>query len=394
MKKAGKELLEIGIRKCCAILYRGMWVLPVKPGRIFFQSYEKAIGYCGNPKYLCEFLRAQEAGYELVYAIGKGVIPPEIPGVRFVRLYSRAWLKSVATAGTIIMNVRAPLFLSRRKRQLTINTWHAGGAYKRIGIAGADAGNEKILALSNERNRRYFNLFLSSSEKFTETNILEAFRYDGRILQSGMPRNDLFFDRERVKEANRKIRQEYRLKEDDFAILIAPTFRAEGKEKNTGFAGFPMEILEKRIREKTGRRPVFLIRKHHRDTTAYRFGDNVLDVSGWADTQELLCAADLLVTDYSSVMWDYCLMKRPILLYVSDVKKYEAQDRGFYTPIRTWPGILCEGPEEMEKCLETLERTDFEKKDEEYLTRMGSFEQGTACAQVLEAIRAFHGTEP
>ena len=386
MKNAIKETVRIGIRKGFAILYRMLWIFPVRKKLIFFQSYEKAIGYCGNPKYLCEYLLQAGAGYELIYAVNRNAEKPEIPGVMFIEYGGLQWLRALATAGTVIFNARAPLFLTRRKGQTTINTWHAGGAYKKTGVSVAGAGNERVMCLSNEKNRKYFSLYLSSSEKFTETNIRQAIGYEGKILNSGMPRNDLFFDERRTAEADRKIREGLGLKKEDYLVLVAPTFRADGDGRNGNYAGFPFDKAERILREETGRKVVFLIRKHHKDPTEYPIGQGMKDVSGYDDTQELLCAADLLMTDYSSVIWDFCLLNRPAILYATDRQEYERADRGFFTPIESWPAVLCETETEIEECLRKAVREDPKDRNAKYLASMGSYEKGKACETVCREI--------
>lgn len=381
MKTGLRETLGILVRNLFSLLFRMLWIFPVNKNRVFFQSYESAVGYRGNPKYLCESLRQSGGNLDLVFALRRDLPRPQVPGVRFVTFQSPAWFYALATSGTVVWNVRAPLFLSRRKNQLIINTWHAGGAYKKTGVSASGVGGDKMLALSNERNRKYFNLFLSSSEKFAETNIRRAFGYEGKILDSGMPRNDLFFDGEAVARVRESVRKSLNLG-DAFVVLIAPTFRSDGIGENMCFASFPFGQVKQVLEQETSRPVVFLLRKHHKDPTPFRFEGKIVDVSAWEDVQELLCAADLLVTDYSSVMWDFCLLKRPILLYAPDAEKYEQSDRGFFTPIRSWPGILCEGPEKMADALQELSETDFPARYDAYLRSMGSCENGNACKLV------------
>ena len=390
MKESVKEFLRVLSRRGVSVLFRLLWIFPVKRNRVFFQSYEQAIGYCGNPMYLCEYLRIRKGGEQLIYSLQPGADRPEAPGVRWIGFRSFSWYYYLATSGTVVWNCRAPLFLSRRRNQLVLNTWHAGGAYKRIGI-GADGKPDPMLTLSNERNRKYFNLFLTSSARFTETNIRLAIGYQGRTLECGMPRNDLFFDAERVARTNREVRKELGLREEEFLVLTAPTFRGEGGGESGFFTDFPLETVERKLREKTGRPVRFLIRKHHRDRSVPQGGGNRTDVSGFRDTQRLLCAADLLITDYSSIMWDFCLLNRPTLLYVPDAEVYERKDRGFFTPVSTWPGIVCEQPEKLEECLETLFRTDFRAKYDRYRESVGGCESGRACEETVRAMREFHG---
>lgn len=377
-------VIKLFARKMCSVLYKLLWIIPLKKKRVFFQSYEKASGFVGNPKYIAEYLSDQDKGYELVFTVRKKEDANKAgKGIKFILYHSFEWLYCLATSKTVIMNVRAPIFLSRRKGQLVINTWHAGGAYKRIGVSTEK--DNKMLEYSNRQNRKYFNLFLSSSEKFTETNIREAFGFAGKVLKCGMPRNDIFFDADRIHKNNKLIRERYSLGEA-FIVLVAPTFCNEGNNQNPNFIEFPFDCVENEIKKRLNKEIIFMVRKHHRDQTEYDFKKTTLDVSDYDDVQELLCAADMLITDYSSIMWDFCLLKRPILLYIPNAEKYISSDRGFYTDPHEWPGTACENPEDLNQCLSVLMSDEGASLCNRHLQKMGSYEKGNACEMVANEI--------
>lgn len=110
-----------------------------------------------------------------------------------------------------------------------------------------------------------------------------------------------------------------------------------------------------------------------------------VNVSDYPDMQELICCSDLLITDYSSTMWDFALLGRPCYLFVPDRKEYE-KERGFYTPMEEWPGIVCNNAEEL---LGKIRELDFEysrKIAEQYLKKAGSYEKGHAAEMLAHII--------
>ena len=113
--------------------------------------------------------------------------------------------------------------------------------------------------------------------------------------------------------------------------------------------------------------------------------DGVVDVSLYPDVQELLAAADMLVSDYSSIIWDYSLLKRPCFLFIPDVKDY-LDERGVYTPIQTWPGIVAETNQELCNRVLSFDEASYAKRIEKYHEDMGCYEKGTACQKTAERI--------
>ena len=111
-----------------------------------------------------------------------------------------------------------------------------------------------------------------------------------------------------------------------------------------------------------------------------------IDATSYPDMQELLCAADILISDYSSTIWDFSLMKKPCFLYCPDLDYYMNYDRGTYTPIETWPGILCRSNEELEQAILHFNEEEYIKKVEKHHRDLGSYETGHACEQVCRRI--------
>lgn len=391
------DYLQIVIRLAMRQVMKLCWVFPVQKNRILLESYNGA-SYSCNPKYLSEYLETQHAGeYELVWSLEQ---PDSFPlfekehHVRTVRRHSPRWFYHYLTAGVRVTNFPTQkTYFPKRKSQLVINTWHAGGAYKRTGIISEHVqGNNGLEKWRRREQAGQIDLFLSSSPKFTETNIRAAYNYTGKVLNSGLPRNDVFFDASRVKENAEKIRKKYNI--SDLIVLYAPTYR--GSTTNTKeLPLFPTEALAKGIKVRYGCSLTILSRAHYLDRYLLPADEEtenrprVIDVTKYPDMQELLCAADILVTDYSSSIWDYALLGRPALLYVPDLELYEAKDRGFFTPISEWPGIVCRDADALYEALYGLDEEACREKAKKHLEQFQSYECGKACEITEQAIRNF-----
>ncbi len=394
-----KDRILIASRLTAQQCMKLFWVFPVKRNKVLFESYEGKAYSC-NPKYLSEYLETHHAGeYELVWSF----VQPELfqhlaadHHFRAVRRRSLRWYYEYLTAGVRISNASSELsYYPKRKRQLVINTWHAGGAYKRTGIVSEYVEeNNDFQKWRRRAQAGHFDLFLSSSPVFTETNIRAAYGYFGKVLNCGLPRNDLFFDADRVRTCSEKVRRELGI--SGFVVLFAPTYR--GNTKNTfELPPFPLEAIVSGIKKRFGCSPTVLMRAHYfmkyheQNLTADGNADGVrvIDVTQYPDMQELLCAADLLVTDYSSSIWDYALLGRPCVLYTPDLEYYESSDRGFFTPINEWPGIICRDADALYNTLCNLDEDACKEKAMRHLEQFQSFERGCACEMTAETIQHF-----
>ncbi|MDO4620013.1 MAG: CDP-glycerol glycerophosphotransferase family protein [Lachnospiraceae bacterium] len=381
--------LQIGARDSVYYLLKLLQTLPMKKNSIVFEEYQGRSASC-NPRAIYEYLRTNYPGrFSYVWAFkDPEAFREEFAGtdVTLVRYGSFEWIRACVQAGTVIYNIGEASYIPRRKGQLTINTWHAGGAFKRVGLS-----SEKESALHHWQHdivpSRQTAVYLSSSDTFTKYNIREAYHFTGTVWNSGMPRNDLFFDRDKMQAAAMKARETLGLDEESLLVLYAPTYRG-GIEKGDGGAKvtFPARELVKAVEERFERPCRLLFRTHYLDKNTYAEEEGITDVSSYPNMQELLAAADILITDYSSSMWDFALTGKPCLLFVPDLEYYAGEDRGFYTPPETWPGMLCHNDAELAESIRSLDLGNCVRIAETSLAAFGSCEHGDASKKVCEAI--------
>lgn len=373
---------KFAVRWCIRKALKICFILPVKKDRILFSSYSGE-AYACNPKYISEYLCSHYPGrFELIWAFQRPEAFANLKGIKPVKYYSVKRLIYAMTAGILVSNCGQGSFLPKRKEQLWIETWHGGGGYKKEAFREGNSEG-RIRRWYLKHNLGDSSLFLSSCRHFTENNLYQNFHFAGEVLESGLPRNDLLLDRERKEKVAEYVRKKLGI--NGYVVIYAPTFRGE---KSMGYRtdmGFPYAEVISALEKKTGKSVTILKRAHPSCVMADRMLKQVLDVTEYPDMQELLCAVDLLITDYSSCMWDHALSGKPCLLFIPDLEEYE-RNQGIYGSVEKWPGIPCRNAEELLNAIKGMDEERCAELAREHLKFFGSYEKGTATQQVCERI--------
>jgi len=280
------------------------------------------------------------------------MIPPA--GASAVVYESPEWYEALARSRYIVGNTHLPSWILRREGQVIVQTWH-GTPLKRIGFDfDNDWFSDTAYLEALEREGKQWSLLVSPNS-FSTPILKRAFRYEGEILASGYPRNDVLLADDREKHAE-QVRRTLGLPEGKKIVLYAPTWREDRVRHNGGHA-LDLRLDVEQAREALGDDHVLLIRPHaHVVEPVPGTGDGfVWDVGSYPDIQDLYLIADVLVTDYSSVMFDYAITGRPILFFTYDLEHYRDALRGFYFDFEaTAPGPLLHTSEELVGALRDL----------------------------------------
>lgn len=382
MKKDIADKVHILILEILRGLIHVLYFIPICQNRILFSSYIGE-GYSCNPKYISEYLQREYPGeYEIVWAFKNVDRFSNVKGIRCIQYKSLKWVFYEITSKVIVGNNGA-VWIPRRKGQLIIDTWHGGGCYKKVAT-----DNKNSSELANYRTKisgREVNLYLSSSEYFSENVIRKSFMFSGEILSSGMPRNDILFEngdvqpKQNLREA---IAQKYSFDSEKYIVLFAPTWR-KGTQRTE-----QLEVSEirKAIKKRFGKEAVILGRGHHTENGILE--QNVIDVTTYPDMQELLAVTDMLITDYSSSMWDFSFTGKPCFLFTPDLDTY-SMDPGFDCSIYSWGFPVCKSNRELLSSIEQFDADDYKQKMEKHHCTLINYETGHACEKVCEYIRTF-----
>lgn len=301
----------------------------------------------------------------------------------------------LATAQVWVDNSRKAYGTAKRKNQLYIQTWHAALEFKAVGMFRGKLF-PRIAYLVSRYDSRLADYVLSNSEWCTQR-YPKMLLYDGKILKTGSPRCDIFTTKQT--ELYRSIRERYGIPSDGKVVMFAPTFRGGGqKGKRQVYSEEPtldFEMLSNTLHEKFGGTWYIFLRLHPQ-LAAQMEGiplknqsEYMVDVSQADDMNEVLAAADVFVTDYSSSAFDAVNMRIPVFLYADDLKEY-VEDRGeLMWDMKKLPFGVAETNEELREIIRGFEQKGYEDAVGEFLTECGVVEDGKASARVADVIEEF-----
>ena len=346
--------------------------------------FETFAGKAGgdNPGALCKEMVRRGLETDLVYSVLDRSV--EVPaGVRSVVRFSSEYFELLGRARYLIVNASLPYFFRKRPGQLYFQTWH-GSPLKRI------AHDRPHLDFFNWHHRRQLLIardgwdYLLSQSDFCTGALRSAFRYDGEVLELGYPRNDVMSSPE-APEVRARVRKALGLADDAHVILYAPTWRdnqRQGRVFNKVLYLEPETIIERLDNA------VVLVRGHYNSVRAAEGNDpegRVIDVTRYPDIADLYLAADALVTDYSSVFFDFVLTDKPMVFLAPDLTEYRDNNRGFYLDYHsTVPGPVCETTAEVVACLAGEDR--HREARAAFRQRFASHDDGAASERVVDAI--------
>lgn len=388
-----KHLLKTYTVLLTRFLLRAGHILPVKKRRVLFSAYE-GLQYGCNPKYIFEALKERYPETECIWVLND---PEKLPAkyqgmVRTVKFLTIPHLKALLTSHVIVSNLGIEPILPKRKKQFFINTWHGGGAYKQVSaeLDMFSVSQKRYVRTMRDLRAGMTDMFLSSCRRFSEVSSKDFAVPSDRFIKSGMPRNDRFFNRNEKDrdELRKQICDRYGLDSGNLLVLYAPTFRGNHRDQENIDNKVCCPEVATPFRKRFGRPVSFLFRSHiskNSPVQKKRTDCTVVDFTGYPDMQELLEIADILITDYSSSIWDFSLTAKPGFLYTPDLRDY-LESRGFYTPISDWPYPYAEDIEGFIKLIENYSEENNKERIVRHQELLGNYEKGTATTQVVETI--------
>lgn len=362
------------------------WILPINNRLIFFSSYEGKQFSC-NPKSVYEAIIEGYSKYRFVWEYNNELLPKELDNNHtvIVKHNSLSYFIKIATSKYLITNSGISSGISLRKKQICVNTWHGGGAYKKVGaviqenVNGTSYNEMRIIAEQT-------NAFISSSKEFTEVMIPSTLIPREKFLDIGMPRNDIFFNSSKYKQKQMEVKRFFNLNDNDKIVLFAPTYRG-----NSGNTVFSVDIPDVTtvllgLHDRFGGDWKFLYRAHYYKTVQEKY-TGIINAGSYPDMQDLLCAADVLITDYSSSIWDFSLSYKPCFLFVPDLNDYLQERGGFYTDISTWPGIIVENNNIFYNSIINFDESNYRQKIDNHHRSLGSYDNGHATEKLIEYLK-------
>lgn len=353
-------------------------VLPINKKRVLVSSYY-GLGYGDNLKYVVEEL-LKNNDLEIIWLVKNKEISKTLPSkVKGVDINSFKSVYYLATSKVWIDNCRKPFILKKRKSQYYVQTWH-GFALKKI-EKDAENSLSKWYVKNAKKDSKCIDFIISDS-KFMDNIYKNSFWYNGETQILGSPRNDIIIEPKKVKE---KVYNYFKLNNSVKTVLYAPTFRADGSLKAYNL---DYDKLLKACKERYGEEFVALVRLHPNvinKSSDLTFTSKVINASTYPDMQELLSTVDIVISDYSSLMFDFALSFKPCFQFATDIEEYK-KDRDFYFDLNSLPFPLATNNEELFSNIINFEKDSYYSGLKDFYDKVGMNLKGDASIKTAEII--------
>lgn len=344
-------------------------------------------GYGDNPKYIVDEILRQDPSVDIVWLVNDHVSTKEFPtGIRTVKIGSPKAAYEYATAHIWIDNIKNNFKGIKRPGQFYLQTWHGGIAFKKIEKA-VESHLDPSYVEASKKDSKITDVILSDS-KWVTNSIRENFWYDGEILETGFPRNDAFFNN--TNETEERVRQFYNISPNTKIVLYAPTFRNNVKIEDQRFL---YEVNGAKIKEACekmfGGQYIFLERVHPNVASQIDLpvSDFVKSANDYPDMQDLLVAADVLITDFSSSVFDFILNKHRVFLFAKDYDQYIASERELNFNIKEdLPFSFANSENELIQNINNYDDEKGKKDVEELINSFELEEDGHASERVAKIL--------
>lgn len=390
-----KEIKKIG-RKVVLRIYRlETRIIPVSRNTIIFES-NMGRNYTGNPK--CIYEEMVRMGLDKKYRcyIVLDDTSTYVPGnAKKIKRTRTRYFMIMGIAGIWVCDCRQPNYIIKRDKVRYIQTWH-GTPLKKLAMDMESVNMAGETNIERYKQKFYKNTrtwdYLISQNYFSTEIFKRAFAFDKTVLEIGYPRNDILFfgnNKEYITELKNKMG----LPLDKKVILYAPTWR-DNEYYEKGAYKFTQALEFDQFREKLGNEYVCIVKYHYLvkenlDWSAYEGFVYKYDMC--EDIAQLYLVSDILVTDYSSVMFDYSILRRPMVFFTYDLDEYKDNLRGFYFDfLEEAPGPITQTTDELIDSLLNYKPEKYAVKYEAFHNKYNHADDGNASKKIVKLIEDIH----
>lgn len=366
-------------------------ILPKNKNLVIFESF---LGkqYSDNPRAIYEYLKLHYPHLKLYWSVDKQhIISFKNLDVLFAKRFSMKWLFLMTRANYWVSNSRLPLWIPKPKNTIYLQTWH-GTPLKKL------ATDMKEVHMPGINTEKYKNFFVKESSKWDylispntySTPIFKrAFQFNKTIIESGYPRNDFLINYNN-NENIISIKKKLKLPTDKKIILYAPTWRDDDFHK-VGQYKFNLPLNIELLANTLSDNYIIILRLHYlvaEQIDLSRHPNFIFDYSSYEDIKDLYLISDILITDYSSVFFDYAILNRPMIFFVHDIESYRDQLRGFYFDFeKKAPGPLVKNTNDLILAIKRTEELGYKIEfDRKHFKGFTELEDGEATKRVVETV--------
>lgn len=369
------DLMRRIISKAFLIMFR---VFPIDNKKVVFSSYF-GTKFNDSPRAIFEAMRELAPDFQFIWLLRDDSV--KVEGAEVIRPTKIKALYHLATAKIWIDSSRKRIWVVKRKKQYYVQTWHGGIAFKRVEADVSD-NLPDLYVKAAKQDSKMADLFISGS-KWQTRSYRNSYWYDGEILEKGLPRSDVFYKQN--DDIKRTIYQHYQLKPEIKLVLYAPTFRVDESMSNYDIN---FETLLDSLSQKFGGDWAILVRLHPniaKKQDFIQYTDRVLNGSSYQEINDLIISSEILITDYSSCMFDAMEAGKIVFLYAKDLHAYMA-DRGSEFDFGELPFTIAESNEELFKAVEMFEKDKYDSQVSIFSRSLGLFNTSHASEDVANYI--------
>jgi len=362
-------------------LYYCFRIFPVRENKIFIQNFNGK-GYGDNPKYIVEEILRRKLDFKIVWAVVPELSRNFPETVKIIRYKSIRAIYEETTAKIWIDNCRKQLYVRKRKNQFYIQTWHGGPNILKKLEKDVESSLSKYYIAQAKHDSSIIDLFLSC-EKDRKKFYSSTLWYNGEILECGSPCDDIFFThRDGIKE---KVYSRFSLDRSIKIILYAPTFR---NTFDPDVYDLDFYSILNFLHQKTQEQWVFFVRMHPNISKKSGFviyNESIINATDYDDVQELMYASDILISDYSGMIVEFSMMKKPVFLYAKDYNSY-VNERNFYLDLFSLPYPVAQTNAELLANMSQFEDAAYKKELDAFFKQINLTDNGTASEKVVDRI--------
>ena len=363
---------------------------------ILFEVYNGR-NYACSPKAIYEYMinNKKYKDYKFVWAFKNPEKYDLGKQTKIVKSNSKDYFKYLASSKYWIVNSLIDVSIKKKKNQIYLQCWHGTPLKKLrydIEVKGSVLNTINEIRKRNDLDAVKFDYFISPSkfctEKFTSAFNLKKLGKENIIIEKGYPRNDYLFNYK--KEDVAKIKKKLKLPIDKKIILYAPTFRDNQHTSGVGYT-YNLGIDFDKMQKELNKEYIILFRTHYFVSNSFDFSkykNFIYDVSNYDDINELYIISDLLLTDYSSVFFDFANLRRPMLFYMYDLDNYKNNLRDFYFDLDILPGPIVKQEDDLIKEIKNINNYNATYHDKyiKFNEKFNYLDDGRATERVVEVI--------
>lgn len=384
------NIIEKGKRKIYKVLLeypfgKLMYLFPIKANRIVIDNFGGK-GYGDSTKYIAEGLIRKNCQYDIIWLVDNLASYSFPPQIKPVKIDSLQALYMRATAKVWIDNVRHLHPVRKKKQQIYLQAWHAP-----FGPKKAEADAEAELGEKYVKEAKYDGQIadgIISNSKLLDNQFRRAFwlSENVEILKFGLPRNDFLAQRIGDVEEYKHFREKFKFDNESLYVLYAPTFRDD-----YSLDGYRLEFekIADAFSKRFNKKVKIVVRLHPNaalQSGFINYTDNIINGTIYQDMQELSLACDIIISDYSSCVFDFAILKKPVFICALDLKTYEKK-RGLLPEFFGFPFPMAESNEQLIKNILRFDPKTYFDKVDKYFEKYPIYDNGDATEKTVEWIQ-------